>query len=159
MVSKKTRFLQVLCWLVFIGWVVFSFTLSQQDGASSEQVSAGATRWTVRILDLLGIDPDIPHLYMILRKCAHFFVHFMLALLGGFAFETTVRWDFPKEFIASFYLTTAIAVVDELIQLLACERVFSMRDIIINESGVALGTFFSIVICLICESLSTPKPT
>lgn len=142
MVSKKLRFLQAFCWLLFIGWAILSFTLSQQDGVSSEQVSAKATRLTERILMFLGIDPDIPDLYMKLRKFAHFCVHFVLAALACFAFATSIRKLFWA-ILAAFIISTGIALVDEFIQLSADGRVFLARDILINVSGVTLGTLFA----------------
>ena len=156
MVSKKMQFLRILCWVLFIAWSVFSFTLSQQDGVSSEQVSIRATRITERILSILGIDPNIPGLYMKLRKLAHFLVHFILAMLACFAFATSVR-KLSKAAIMAFLTAAAIAVVDELIQISATGRVFATRDILINLTGVTLGIIFATGTARIIKAIFEPN--
>lgn len=122
---KKVR------WGLFIFWVFLTVFLCIQDGKSSGELSGF-------LANFIGIEEQL------LRKLAHFFVHFMLALLAYQAIVTTVK---PKStaLLCSIFLSLLFAVIDESFQMVVIDRSAELKDVLINISGVITGIVVSII--------------
>ena len=150
--QSKRKILQAVCWILFLGWGIVCVFLSRQDGNDSTNVSSQLSEILLRLLGFLDRYPDKSKFHIILREFAHFFSHFLLALLGGFAFVATIN-DLTLAVVTSFLTTSSIAVSDELVQLIVDGRAFELADLLLNFSGVVVGTFLALAISAFFKNL------
>lgn len=124
-------------WALLTLWLIFVIFLSCQSGNDSGELS----HWLAN--NIFHISSETFH--VILRSCAHFNIHFILAILMYAA--AYYSYDNPRTFTTVIGLLVAIS--DELLQFFIPGRYPEFTDIILNISGIMIGT-------LIC-ALIVPK--
>lgn len=125
-----THLLPVLAWMSLI------FFLSHQDRDQSVQTAS----WVVQILSLIPVDPAIwqePAVRIFIRKSAHFTEYLILALLT-FRFVRLYQ-PIPSAFWVSLLICACYAATDEFHQSFVPGRGPSVRDVMIDTAGAALG--------------------
>ena len=146
MKSKKiTVFTAILLLLICAGMIFF---FSAQNAESSTSMSSGFITFLASIF-FPDSDPDvlIAKYSHIVRKAAHFTEY---AVLGGLA-AAALSFIFhklktlPKYFISVLF-SAAFAASDEYHQMFSDGRSPSVRDVMIDTCGAAVG---AAVICLI----------
>ena len=90
--------------------------------------------------NIFGIPGDEFH--TILRSCAHFGIHFILAILMYSA--AYYSYDNPRAFATIIGLLVAIS--DELLQFYIPGRYPELSDIVVNSTGILLGVLISAAI-------------
>lgn len=126
----KIRILLVIC---LIGIIWYN---SLQNESSSDGLSLIVADMMRPIFYSLGITGDIWSLNRIVRKLAHL-IEF--AILGGGLY--TIFYLIDKEYaeLKVVCIGSIIAICDELIQLFSYGRHASVKDVIIDTTGVILG--------------------
>ena len=135
---------QIFRWTLIILWLIFTVYLSQQTGAESSATSSWLAHKLFRIFELLGIDVSYRAFHAVLRKIAHFGIHFILAWLGYRALIVSCE-ERRNAIIIALMLFGAVAIFNEAIQSIAPGRAMMFLDAVINLSGVLLGTIIGII--------------
>lgn len=120
-------------WCLFLLWFMVVIFLSAQTGSES----GGFSHW---IADKIFSNPS-PEFHAFIRNCAHFGIHFILAIVMYAAFYS---YDEPRTYVT--YLGLVIAVFDELIQFYSPGRCFEFIDIVLNVSGIITGVLLAALI-------------
>ena len=135
---------QIFRWALVILWLILTVYLSQQSGNESSATSSWLAHKLFRIFEMLGINVSYSAFHAVLRKIAHFGIHFVLAWLGYRAL--LISCDRRRNaIIVTLVLFGAIALFDEAIQSIAPGRAMMLFDATINLSGVILGTIIGIL--------------
>lgn len=121
-------------WSLLTLWLILVIFLSCQSGNES----GGLSHWMAN--NIFGIPGDEFH--AILRSCAHFSIHFILAILMYAA--AYYSYDNPRAFATMLGLL--VAVSDELLQFYIPGRYPELIDIVVNSSGILLGVLISAAI-------------
>lgn len=121
-------------WSLLTLWLILVIFLSCQSGNES----GGLSHWMAN--NIFGIPGDEFH--AILRGCAHFSIHFILAILMYAA--AYYSYDNPRAFATMLGLL--VAVSDELLQFYIPGRYPELVDIVVNSSGILLGVLISAAI-------------
>ena len=108
-------------WILFLGWLLFTFYLCQQDGAGSAALSRSLAEKLIDLLKDVIVVVDPIRFQYILRKIAHVFVHLVLAFLCYRAIRTTATKTGISIFL-SLVVSIAFAIVDEAVQLISTFR-------------------------------------
>lgn len=137
---EKKRALWLLSMAVTILTMALIFGFSGQSAAESSALSGGLT---ARVLPLVqavfpGVSADGLHHF--LRKAAHFTVYFVLGcgLTGDFSAQKRV-----PPVLCAVAVGALFAASDELHQLFSEGRAASVRDVLLDTSGVAAGSLLS----------------
>ena len=125
-------------WALLTLWFIFVIFLSCQSGNDS----GGLSHWLAN--NIFHISSETFH--VILRSCAHFNIHFILAILMYAAAYKT--YNTPPPSPPSFALFFPSGV--ELLQFFIPGRYPEFADIILNISGIMIGT-------LICALIAPKK--
>ena len=125
-------------WALLTLWFIFVIFLSCQSGNDS----GGLSHWLTN--NIFHISSETFH--VILRSCAHFNIHFILTILMYAA--AYYSYDNPRTFTTVIGLLVAIS--DELLQFFIPGRYPEFADIILNISGIMIGT-------LICALIAPKK--
>ncbi|MFA7231549.1 MAG: VanZ family protein [Victivallaceae bacterium] len=130
----------ILSWLAAGLWMTIIFVFSAQPAEESENVSMGITSIIVIALKSLGLIADANALWLdyIIRKLAHAFVFFVLAMLVVNAFLKTGAKGI-KAFIFAFVFTALYACSDEFHQIYVPGRACMWSDMIIDSLGAIFG--------------------
>lgn len=136
-------------WLsLSILWVGFIFFNSTRTGADSSVSSGKLVEFASNILGLFNIKIPSNILSVIIRKGAHFFEFFLLAifLYNYFKYFNIVKNSHKYYKNVSIYtflivlgICVMIAATDEFIQLFVENRVGSIIDVLIDTSGSIFG--------------------
>ena len=132
---KKRRLLR---WLAVVVWFCLAVFLSQQAGPES----ADTSNWlAVQIVHILHLGDSVDYLlfHAILRKVAHFLVHFILAWLTYRALSISYKLE-ANAIIGCLLICCTVAIFDEAIQNIAPERAARLLDATLNLLGVLAGT-------------------
>lgn len=150
-IAKKTKLwvlaARVLFTLCLIYSVVFIFQNSLQIAAESSARSEQVRAILNKIIGLVGFEPLSPHT---VRKLAHF-AEFALM---GFWFMLCLRVYTPhfiKHVSWPLFFGLLTAVLDETLQLYVQGRGSSVKDVLIDFSGVLCGLFTALVILMFCR--------
>ena len=140
---KRTRRIKALIWWTLSTlWLTLTVYLSNQVGTGSAALSQNLARsiWT----PLLKLFPelDFEEFHIFVRKLAHFGVHMILAFSIFRASNYTFRRKGTALFI-TLILAGFIAFANELVQLRAPGRVWTIVDTGLNLLGVFIGTCLS----------------
>ncbi|MBR5389093.1 VanZ family protein [Candidatus Saccharibacteria bacterium] len=143
---KKQAYKRVLWWGLFAIWLTLTVYLSSQNGVGSSSLSMriSKTLWN-GIRSAFGIHFLPMHFitfHYLVRKAAHFTVHFLLA----FFLVRASCWTFQSRKTAMIFAWSAAAVIsmiDEALQLGAPGRFSAVFDAGLNVSGAVFGSFFS----------------
>jgi VanZ family protein len=147
----------VLSWAAVILWMLMIFVFSAQPAAESEKVSHGATSIILKFIENLaiisGVSVDlIEKTDHLVRKLAHAFVFFVLAMLVVNAFLKTGVKGF-RVFIFAFIVTSLYACTDEIHQMFVPGRACRLSDVGIDSMGAMFGLcLFGAVCWLNCHT-------
>ncbi|MBP5633671.1 VanZ family protein [Candidatus Saccharibacteria bacterium] len=133
-----------LRWLLVLAWLYLVIYLSRQSGTESAEISSWIARTAKKGLDFCGISVSYANLHLLLRKAAHFAIHFVLAWLMYAALNSTFSGQ-KCNIIICFIFCSIIAIFDESIQSTAPGRVAQLYDGILNLFGVQSGILFGIL--------------
>jgi VanZ family protein len=122
-------------------WTAFIFYNSLQPGSESAEISGRFVRLFGVIFDRLGIAYDHGSLSIIVRKAAHIFEFFVLALLLFQLFK-----DNKYRYLGVAVCGFTVAVIDETIQHFVPGRVGAIVDVAIDMGGVALALLLYLLI-------------
>ena len=146
---KKQKSKRILWWGLFAIWLVLTIYLSSQNGVGSSSLS---TRISTKLWDSIRSVFGVHFLPMrfvtfhyLVRKIAHFSVHFLLA----FFLVRASCWTFPSRRTAMIFAWSAAAIIsmiDEILQLGVPGRFGAVFDAGLNVSGAIFGSFFSSLI-------------
>lgn len=133
------------CILFFlVGWLVFIFLLSNQSSSTSKYTSS---RFSITVLSVVNTCMgniltskeilDISEsLVFLVRKAAHVFLYFILAILTySFSYQQ------KKKIIIVFLFCLFCACTDEIHQLFIEGRSGSFIDVLVDSIGILLGIF------------------
>ena len=133
----------ILPWSAVILWMILIFAFSAQPAVESAKISMGLTAIILRFFEHLaiitGVNADlVGDMDHIVRKSAHVFLFFVLAMLVANAFlKTGVKWF--KAFIFAFIITSLYACSDEIHQIFVPGRACRLSDVGIDSLGAMFG--------------------
>ena len=121
--------------ILTFAWLIALFMLSTQSGTDSGALSEGLTRKLLGWLIARGVrESTLEH---IVRKLAHFSGFALSGFFAGMTlfsvFKRRTAW------IASVGFEAAMAILNELSQLIPTGRACSVKDMLIDLSGATLG--------------------
>lgn len=131
---------RALLWIVLIAWTGVMFYLSLQTATDSDSVSIGIAERLMRIFPFIqNFYKDPMEFNELVRKTAHF-MEFALegALIGCVLAQV---WNRRCAAIIAPLSCAALAVVNELAQMLAEGRSCEVRDMLIDFGGALFGLF------------------
>ncbi len=126
-----------------LAWLAFVFRNSLKSKAASAAQSSSLVGLLERMLKLLGID-SVNNAVVFVRKCAHVFEFFVLAMLIYFLFRVFGA-SFKSSLIASTAVAFLCACTDELLQILS-QRGPAVSDVLIDCIGIALFACLALII-------------
>jgi len=134
------KFKICLSWAAVAVWMLIIFGFSAQPAHESSQISHGVTKVIVDTVEKIApsAEFDISQLNHIVRKNAHFFVYFALALLVFNAVRMHGMKGF-KGFVLALCICAVYAATDEFHQSFVPGRGPQARDVLIDSSGAFLG--------------------
>ena len=119
-------------------WILFIFFNSLQSGIVSAGASGRVVSIVYDVFSWIGIDIQIGTLSNLIRKLAHIFEYFVLAIL-----VTLIVFDMnitPKyKYIYSLAFPLLISIIDEFIQTFIPGRAGLVVDVLIDMIGVIIG--------------------
>lgn len=125
-------------------WMLVIFSFSKEDGNSSSSLTENIIVNTVEIIS--DIEPKTPQmdeaiktLSFPLRKCAHFFMYFILGLLCSNALYQLGIKHYTLIIAASICILYAIS--DEVHQLFIEGRSGQISDILLDSSASLLASY------------------
>ena len=130
-------------WLLALLWAIVVFFLGQQTGTESAGVSSRVVEWLTAIFPALKGAGDSLHL--VVRKLAHAFAFFLLAVLA----LSAARRTFHRRRRATFWTMAVIAllaVANEVEQHFVPGRCMSALDVLIDISGALVGGILVLLI-------------
>lgn len=137
------------CILLFlIGWLILIFLLSNQPSSTSKHTSS---QFSITILSGMNIcigniltSEEIHNisesLVFLVRKSAHIFLYFVLAILM-FILLTSFSYKQGERIAIVFLSCFFYACTDEIHQLFIEGRSGELRDVFIDSIGILLGIF------------------
>ncbi|MCR2807256.1 VanZ family protein [Paenibacillus soyae] len=134
-------------WAVVILWMALIIFFSHQPASSSDELSTGVTEVIVVFIEQMLPNTDVNALELnhAVRKNAHFFIYFILAILVlGTLTKFKVRG--MRGVVASLLICVCFAISDELHQLFVVGRGAQVADVFIDSVGawIGVGLFKSI---------------
>jgi VanZ family protein len=128
-------------WLPLLIWmmVIFSASGDSQSFQRSSRIIGPLMHWLFPQMS----QPDIDHVVTFARKCAHLTEYAILALLFWRAIRQPFRadprpWSWPQAVTAVVFVAL-YAATDEYHQSFVPGREGSVRDVLIDTLGAALG--------------------
>jgi len=154
MKNNKKRLIFLILILL---WMLMIFNFSNQTSEKSGGLSKQVTDVVLKVVRKQNTTTNSQkkELEHIIRKCAHFSIYF----LGGiiiYNLITTYPINLPKRILLTQGLGTLYACTDEFHQLFTPGRGASIKDVVIDSSGILLSL---IVIILFKKIKSTNIPT
>lgn len=142
--SKKVR---AILFIITAGLMAFAFIHSSMPADISAEESGSVLSFLQGICDFLGFKPEITD--HIVRKSAHFCEYAAIgAMLMSCAFSFNKLKPY-KYYINVMFFGLATAVCDETIQLNVEGRAGMISDVLLDFSGVMLGSLVMLVAFLI----------
>lgn len=121
--KKILKVLALICWMGLI------FYFSNQNGTASSELSDGLLTLVFKNLN------DNSVLFIVIRKCAHFFLYFVLAILCDINFKEYTN----KHFIYSLLFVLLFAISDEYHQSFIPGREAELTDVLIDSTASILA--------------------
>lgn len=115
--------------LILIVWMAIIFYLSSQDGQTSGELSGGL------LVFIFGQVEEGSILYVLIRKFAHVFLFFVLAILADINFKPYSK----NHFVYAFVLTVLYCISDEIHQTFVPGRACMITDMLIDSGGALLA--------------------
>ncbi|GAA0427801.1 VanZ family protein [Lentibacillus halophilus] len=126
-----------ISWTLVILWMALIFYLSNQPEVVSDEISTGVAAHIAETVEgtTSNVNIDLASFNHIVRKNAHFFIYFILAVLVFNALRRNGR--------SSITLALAICVLyatsDEIHQLFVAGRGPQVSDVLIDTAGASVG--------------------
>ena len=130
----------ILAWTAVVLWFSLIFAFSSQPANESARVSKGLTAIILRFIEKLFnlSDTNADWMDYLLRKSAHAFLFFILAILVANALSKTGVKGI-RVFIIAFIITSLYACTDEIHQLFVPGRGCMFSDVVIDSVGAIFG--------------------
>lgn len=139
-------------------WLSIIFFLSNQFASSSNALSKEVTGVIVHVIEVVNPDTDLTmaSLNNTVRKNAHFFIYFVLAilLLETLRYRHKIKW---RNIFYVFLFCVLFAVSDEIHQLFVDGRGGQVRDIMIDSLGALTGIGLYLFFFWLCNARMTSK--
>ncbi|WP_411953970.1 VanZ family protein [Alkalibacillus sp. S2W] len=123
-------------WLLVILWMALIFYFSHQPGTESSDLSGSVMQVVLNLLPFVTEDTEFIHL--LVRKGAHVFVYFLLAILLMNAIRLYHLRTVNRVVIA-LGVSILYAASDEYHQTFIDGRAGQVSDVLIDSAGVVLG--------------------
>jgi len=163
-VLKNKNMTAITSWIAVILWMILIFILSAQPAAQSSGLSKKVTEIIIEIVHQ-WIPLDIESSTMLdlaskynhtVRKLAHFFAYFILAILVMNAtIKSGVRG--AKGIIIALLICVFYAISDEVHQLFVPGRGGQVKDVLIDSAGASFGVVIYISMNSIVNRLKIRK--
>lgn len=152
---KRVNKRAALLGAAIIAWLGFIFSNSLKSRTASAAQSESAEGLFSRLLAKLGIKGDLATISeIVVRKAAHVFEFFVLALLVC-GFLKVLHRGIKRPYTVAALFSVGAAATDECLQILS-SRGASVRDVLIDSIGVALGLgLFKLAQCRLSQK--SPK--
>ncbi|KYG30585.1 VanZ family protein [Alkalihalobacillus trypoxylicola] len=126
-------------WIPALLWMGLIFFLSHQPGNDSGALSGGITKTIIDAIQYIVPKVEVPleTLHFIIRKGAHFFSYFVLAILYFFALNKMKKLSYNG--LVAFLMATIYAITDEFHQYFIPGRVAAVTDVMIDSLGALCG--------------------
>ncbi|MCR5682928.1 MAG: VanZ family protein [Clostridiales bacterium] len=160
--KKYTRPLRFVLWLLVLAWMAVIFCFSMENADESSSTSGAVIRWLLERFDkgFPALSPteqfaEIEAWSFAVRKLAHFLIFAVLGLLTAAA--CSVDLGRKEAFLTALALGIVYAAADEIHQAFVPGRACQLRDVLIDASGVLLGSGCFTLIRLIRHRSNTEK--
>ena len=151
MKDKKVLIIRVILTVLTVAAIAAIFYNSSQDAIESTERSSQLTDWVNGILSGLPIPFSVTENFI--RKLAHFAEYSFLGALLSVTYYVYLL-KIRTALISTLITGTAIAVIDEIIQLFPADRSCQVSDILLDCCGVA---FAAAVVMLIIRSIENKR--
>lgn len=153
----KTKYILNIIFIIIWLFIIFSF--SAEDATKSEHRSDEVIINAVETITREEIPENqrqkiIDEYIVIVRKSAHFFLYFILAILV-FTLYKKIFGLTPKTFIYTIIFCFIYACSDEIHQLFISGRTARIFDIFVDTSGALLSTTILTLIFYLKNKLNT----
>jgi VanZ family protein len=156
--SRSSTIKKVISIILAAAWMVFIFSMSAKDAASSSVLSSGICYRICSIfvkgfenMDMEARLEMAASLSFIVRKSAHFIEYTLLGILYSCCFRS---FGTKRAFLWPSLCGTLYAATDELHQMFVPGRSCQLSDICIDAAGTMLG---AAMVFLICRWVSKKK--
>ncbi len=140
-------FKQWSAWTLVLFWMGVIFYLSHQPADESSALSSGIVEQIIAFFETITrksfSDADWMHYFI--RKGAHLFAYFLLAILLMHAWLQT-GWRGAKQIIVTLIMCVLYATSDEIHQLFIPGRSGEVTDVIIDSVGASIGILTFLII-------------
>lgn len=135
-IISKINFKKIGKWLLFLGWLLFIFSFSSQQGDQSLALSNHFLEyvkdfWDHSIFSMFDLS-------FVIRKFAHFSIFFLLGIIS-YSLLKEYPMQLWQRFLLSFFICLTYACMDELHQLFVVDRDGKLFDVFIDSCGCLLG--------------------
>jgi len=161
--DNKRQIASALFWILTFVWMIFIFCMSAKNATQSSELSGNVIEKAAPVinknfhqLDEKGKKDFIESLQDVVRTFAHFFEFTLLGGLGFGAFRFTLNCR-KKGVIWSVVMGCIYALTDEIHQIFVPGRTFQLKDILVDCSGILLGTALAFILCKFIEWIRTKK--
>ena len=131
-------------------WMMFIFYLSHQPATVSASQSGGFMNMLTKLPIIGGLLDELMKLSFaefLIRKSAHMFLYFVLAIL---IYMSISKGNSYRYYILAFVLSAMYACSDEIHQLFIVGRSGEIRDVLVDSTGALIG----LLLILICKKSS-----
>ena len=135
--------------LTFI-WMIFIFYMSHQPATISASQSGGFMDILTKLPMIGGLLDELMKLSFaefLIRKSAHMFLYFVLAIL---IYMSISKGNSYRYYILAFVLSAMYACSDEIHQLFIVGRSGEIRDVLVDSTGALIG----LLLIFICKKSS-----
>lgn len=160
MVNKKLIILRVACFTLSLLIMVFIFSMSAQDAETSSNTSGGLIESVIRFFDkgfaeLSQIEQEeyVGKFQFIVRKLAHFSVYLALGFTLSAGMQTFVKLRVFVRTLFAFIIGVLYAILDEIHQIFVPGRSCELRDMLIDSSGILIGSLFIMALFLLIKRI------
>lgn len=158
MVNKKLIILRVACFTLSLLIMVFIFSMSAQDAETSSNTSGGLIESVIRFFDkgfaeLSQIEQEeyVGKFQFIVRKLAHFSVYLALGFALSAGMQTFVKLRVFVRTLFAFIIGVLYAILDEIHQIYVPGRSCELRDMLIDSTGILIGSLFIMALFLLIK--------
>ena len=145
----STRF-RVIVLILTAAAIAFAFIHSAMPADVSSEESAGVLDFLYNFLRAVGISAELTD--HIVRKLAHFTEFTAIGML-----LTTCAYSFDRFTVYVFFAGLAAAVTDETIQLFSEGRSGQISDVLLDFSGIVLGTAVMLLFYFVYQRIRRKK--
>lgn len=146
--KKYVAFAFLLLWLLAI------FLFSCESATDSTKTSKSFTKQVIMVvekitkvdLDEIGKNKIIDKTFKVVRKSAHFFEYFVLAIFLILVFKNYFEVNLKLVMVVCM-LGLLYSITDEIHQLFVPGRTGRVVDVLVDFLGVILGSFSYYIIC------------